>query len=328
MTEGNSRRVAIACQGGGSHTAFTAGVLKKLLRDEDQEDNAYEIVALSGTSGGSICALLVWYGLLMDNTDKAVELLDAFWRDTSANSPWDRLANASLLQTNRLFANTGSTPGVSPYYYPSWGQNRLRSLLEKHIDFERIEELVNPSSPMLLVGAVDVLTGEFKAFNSLRDKIQADTILASAAVPTLFRAVHVDGGVYWDGLSSQNPPIRELPDAKPYEIWVIQINPQRRTVEPKSMPQILDRRNELAGNLSLNQEIHFIQKINEWVRGGFLSDTKHEVIEIKYIQMLRDLDSESKLDRDPSFIQGMMAYGEEQAGKFLEELAEVSRRTG
>jgi NTE family protein len=324
MTAGNSRRVAIACQGGGSHTAFTAGVLKKLLRDEDKEDIAYEIVALSGTSGGSICALLVWYGLLMDNTNKAVELLDAFWRDTSANSPWDRLANASLLQTNRLFASTGSTPGVSPYYYPSWGQNRLRSLLEKHIDFEMIEELVNPSSPMLLVGAVDVLTGEFKAFNSLRDRIQADTILASAAVPTLFRAVHVDGGVYWDGLSSQNPPIRELPDAKPYEIWVIQINPQGRTVEPKSMPQILDRRNELAGNLSLNQEIHFIQKINEWVRGGFLSDTGHEVIEIKYIQMLRDLDSESKLDRDPSFIQGMMAYGEEQAGKFLKELAEVS----
>jgi len=28
----NNKRVAIACQGGGSHTAFTAGVLKGLLR--------------------------------------------------------------------------------------------------------------------------------------------------------------------------------------------------------------------------------------------------------------------------------------------------------
>ncbi len=135
MAEDNgSRRVAISCQGGGSHTAFTAGVLKKLLGEKDQEDHGYQIVALSGTSGGAICALLVWYGLLMDDTDKAVELLDSFWRDTSANSPWDRLANASLLQTNRFFANTGSTPGISPYYYPSWGQGRLRSLLEKHVD--------------------------------------------------------------------------------------------------------------------------------------------------------------------------------------------------
>ncbi len=61
-------------------------------------------------------------------------------------------------------------------------------------------------------------------------------------------------------MSSQNPPIRELPGAKPDEIWVIQINLQKRDIEPRSMPQILDRRNELAGNLSLNQEIHFIKK--------------------------------------------------------------------
>lgn len=145
----------------------------------------------------------------------------------------------------------------------------------------------------------------------------------------MFRAVHIEGGVYWDGLSSQNPPIRELPDARPYEIWVIQINPQKRDAEPKSMPQILDRRNELAGNLSLNQEIYFIETINEWVRQGFLSGTKHEVIELKWIQLLLDLDAELKLDRDPEFIRGLMNYGEEQAEEFLKkEFAEASRRTG
>ena len=83
------------------------------------------------------------------------------------------------------------------------------------------------------------------------------------------------------------------------------------------MPHIMDRRNELAGNLSLYQETYFIEKINEWVREGFLSGTKHEVIELKWIEMLRDLDAESKLDRSPSFIRGMMAYGEEQAEEFL-----------
>ena len=57
----STKRVAIACQGGGSHSAFTAGALKRLLTEER---NRYEIVALSGTSGGAICALLVWYALL------------------------------------------------------------------------------------------------------------------------------------------------------------------------------------------------------------------------------------------------------------------------
>ena len=115
---------------------------------------------------------------------------------------------------------------------------------------------------MLLVGAANVLSGEFKAFSSRRDRINAEMILASAAIPTLFKAVHTDGGVYWDGLFSQNPPVRELPDAKPNEIWVIQINPETSASEPKSMPEITDRRNELSGNLSLYQDIHSIRTVN------------------------------------------------------------------
>jgi NTE family protein len=328
----DNRRVAIACQGGGSHTAFTAGVLKKLLKEKVEGKHDYEVVALSGTSGGAICALLTWYGLLMNDTNRAVELLDSFWRDNSASSLQDKLVNDWLLWTNQFFENTGGMPTISPYYYPSRGQDLLRSLLEKHVDFGRINNLVKQSSPLLLVGAANVLSGEFKAFSSHRDEINAEIILASAAIPTLFRAVHTDGGVYWDGLFSQNPPVRELPDAepKPNEIWVIQINPERSEAEPRSMPDITDRRNELSGNLSLYQEIHFIQTVNKWVEEGSLSGTKHEVIDIKWIQMLRGLDSASKLNRDPSFIQEMMAYGEEQAETFLKESSPVvgAGRTG
>jgi NTE family protein len=329
--EGNIRRVAVACQGGGSHTAFTAGVLKKLLKEKGSEGHDYEIVALSGTSGGSICALLAWYGLLMDDTNKAVELLESFWRDNSASSFQDKVLNDWLLRTNRFFGNLGGTPTISPYLTPasSWASDQLKSMLERHVDFEKIEGLVKPSSPMLLIGAADVVSGEFKAFSSRRDSITVDMILASAALPTLFRAVHTNGGVYWDGLFSQNPPVRELPDAGPDEIWVIQIDPQRRAAEPKRMPDIMDRRNELAGNLSLYQEIYFIEKVNEWVAEGVLSETKHKVIEVKWIEMLRDLDSESKLNRDPQFIQGMIAYGEDQAEVFLNgEFTHVGGGTG
>jgi len=338
VVENNKRQVAIACQGGGSHTAFTAGVLKKLLREKEEHD--YEMVALSGTSGGAICALLAWYGLLTDDTEKAVELLDSFWRENSANSYGDRLLNDWLLWTNRFFGNTGGAPTVSPYLYPSWGQDLLKSMLQKRVDFEKLRELVKPSSPLLLVGAVNVLSGEFKAFrshnfvgdgnrvfnDSQSDGISVEAILASAAIPTLFRAVGIGKDVYWDGLFSQNPPVRELPDASPDEIWVIQINPEKYGSEPKTLPQIMDRRNDLSGNLSLYQETYFIKTINKWVEDGSLSGTKHKVIEVKWIQMLRELDAESKLNRDPSFIREMMAYGEEQAGKFLGGPVEADRR--
>jgi NTE family protein len=320
MARTNGKRVAIACQGGGSHTAFTAGVLKKLLQEKAEEKHNYEIVGLSGTSGGSICALLTWYGLLINDTNKAIDLLDAFWRGNSTTAPWNRFLNDWLLQTNRFFANIGGAPIISPYFYPDWGKGLFKSMLEKHVDFDRMQKLVKPSSPLLLIGAADVLTGEFKAFSSRRDKITVDMILASAAIPTLFRATHVDGHVYWDGLFSQNPPVRELPDVGLEEIWVIHINPQTCKSEPKSVPTITDRRNELAGNLSLYQETYFIETVNRWVKEGTLSGTKHKPIAIRWIQMLRELDVESKLNRDPSFIQEMIAYGEEQAENFLKEL--------
>ena len=95
------------------------------------------------------------------------------------------------------------------------------------------------------------------------------------------------------------------------------------------MPNILDRRNELAGNLSLYQGIYFIEKINEWVAEGSLSGTKHKVIEVKWIEMLWELDSESKPNRDPRFLQEMMAYGEDQAEAFLNKgLTGVGGTTG
>ena len=91
------------------------------------------------------------------------------------------------------------------------------------------------------------------------ESLTTDDLIASAAVPPLFRAVHADDGhLYWDGLFATNPPVREFTDLdeRPDEIWVVQINPQRRDREPRSMREIVDRRNELAGNLSLGQELY------------------------------------------------------------------------
>jgi NTE family protein len=315
---GGARSVAVACQGGGSHTAFTAGALKRIITEEG---GRYRIVALSGTSGGAICALLVWYALLANDREKAVELLDSFWRENSANSHWEMVLNDLFVEANR-WQGVVALPEVSPYLYPSWAQDRLREMLEARVEFEEIEQALGPASPTLLVSAVDVLSGEFKVFRDA--EVGVETILASTAVPTLFRAVRIGDGVYWDGLFSQNPPVSDflegVPDAsaKPDEIWVIQINPQRRGQEPMSMVEILDRRNELAGNLSLNQEIDFIDTINRLL--VHLPEDRYKHVEVRRIEMLRNLDAASKLDRRPSFIQEMMAYGEERAEAFLRQL--------
>jgi NTE family protein len=329
MTETEPRRVAIACQGGGSHTAFTAGVLKRLLGAK--ELSGVEIVGLSGTSGGAVCALLAWSALLDDDPAAAGDRLEAFWADNSATTPLEQLVNTWVVWAARL-ENVVVMPAVSPYDNPlEVGVLReFRAMLERQVDFDKLAATAGQagdSAPMLLLGAVDVLSGNFRAFNSHSEAITADMVLASAAIPNLFRAVHVDGGTYWDGLFSQNPPVRELVDTRPDELWVIQINPSRRDREPHTVVEIADRRNELAGNLSLHQELRFIERVDQLLDEGRLADDgKYKQILVRLIELTRpprsrSLGTASKLNRDPAFIAELLAYGETKAEEFLAALA-------
>jgi NTE family protein len=325
---GESKRVAIACQGGGSHTAFTAGVLKRLLRAEVLKH--HEVVGLSGTSGGAVCALLAWDNLLRGDTRGAAEALDTFWRDNSATAPHEQIINSWVLWASSL-QNFITMPVVSPYYDNYFSVSALeefKRMLERRVDFAKVGLQPEDSYPALLVGAVDVLSGEFKTFNSRRDRITPETILASAAIPTLFRSVRAgDGRTYWDGLFSQNPPIRELTDEGPDEIWVIQINPKVLETEPKTVLEIVDRRNELSGNLSLYQELRSIEKIDQLLEEGLLSpDGKYKQIVVRVIELSRSrfsrsLGTASKLNRDPRFIEELMSHGEARAEEFLAALA-------
>jgi NTE family protein len=326
MTDTGRIRVAIACQGGGSHTAFTAGVLKRLLGAEELA--GYEVVGLSGTSGGAICALLAWSALLEDDPAAAGRRLEDFWADNSATTPLEQLVNAWVVWAARL-ENLVVLPAVSPYDNPGsvTALAELRRMLERRVDFGRLAAGAGGDGPMLLIGAVDVLSGEFRAFNSRRQAITADMVLASAAIPTLFRSVRVDGGTYWDGLFSQNPPVRELLDTRPDELWVIQINPRRWDGEPRTMVEIADRRNELAGNLSLHQELGFIEKIDQLLEEGRLADDgRYKQVVVRLIELSRprrsrSLGTASKLNRDPAFIRDLIDHGQARAEEFLAALA-------
>lgn len=313
--------IAIACQGGGSHTAFTAGVLAELL--EADELSAHPIVGVSGTSGGAICATLVWFALREGNRARAVTLLEEFWADNAATSPADRSLNAMALLAG-FAQGYGMLPAISPYHLPapSFGLDVFRAMLERHVDFDAVTADDAARAPMLLLGAVDVLSGRFRAFNSREERITADFVLASAAIPMLFPAVHVEGGVYWDGLFSQNPPVRNLLDTKPDELWVIQVNPTARATEPTTVLDIADRRNELSGNLSLYQELGFVEKIDQLLEDGLLArDGKYKQVVVRIIEMPSDVarvqGPASKMNRDPQFLAGLIAHGRRQAQVFL-----------
>ncbi len=370
------RRIAIGCQGGGSHTAFTAGALGTIIRDL-LETGDFEIVALSGTSSGAIGALLAWYGTLVDGGRAALDPLERFWqegfpRGGAARLIPDRLANSAFVNSLRLPA----TAGVSPYATerllellprPAQDQLRLwfdaqtglRTILEEYVDFDRVPALVarDGGRHELFVGAVEVLTGDFIAFRGTDPAFGVDAVVASGTLPELSRAAVIDSGpyagVYWDGLYSQNPPISVFFDLgegrkedKPDEIWVIRINPRARSAEPQTLRDIVDRRNELAGNQSLEQELDRTRSINrlarafEETRAALAEDGDGAALERLDASPLAEalrpykpvalpeplematsvsqrLDYASKFNRDPAFLRMLIEHGQAQARAFL-----------
>src|SRR5919109_4376559 len=218
-------KVAIACQGGGSHAAFTAGVLSRLLEPPFAE--RYGLVALSGTSGGAMCAALAWAGLVSGGTEDARRRLAGFWRELEAREPVDVAMNFWSV----WFARLPVTLEMSPYMFEPLAELTLRALLERHLGLERLPA-PRPAQPQLLVGATNIQSGERTVFEGRT--LTDDELVASAAVPLLYRAVKAGHALYWDGLFSTNPPVREFTDLDPVpdEIWVVQLNPQYRAEEP------------------------------------------------------------------------------------------------
>src|SRR5581483_4265285 len=191
--------------------------------------------------------------------------------------------------------------------------------------------------PKLLVGVTDVLRGAGKP--RWGDRLTYDDIVASAAIPPIFRAVHIDHSCYWDGLFNRNPPIREFTDIalgdRPDEIWVVRINPIERHEEPVLMRDIIDRRNELAGNVALDQELYHISKINDLLEGlepgngtpGLCEKLeKYRPIALRQVELpFGDLDYPSKLDRSPAHLARLFDAGIRAAGSFFRERSLILR---
>jgi len=351
-------RVAVACQGGGSHTAFTAGVLRRLLAEPDPD---YELTAFTGTSGGALCALVAWYGLRTGDAATARRSLSAFWNDIETRGPVDSLVNFGVVSVARLLDGGFPVAQISPAYNAGarMAKRRLRNAIEAQVDPAVLADLVDDASPppKLLVSAVDATDGTFEIFTDrpseapnvgsdadattawLEERpkpLSIDAVLASAAVPTVFEGTRMadePGGPvheYWDGLFSQNPPIRNLLDgpdragAKPDEIWLVRINPTTQRGDLSTLAEIADRRNELAGSLSLAQELHFVDQVNDWIDDGVLPRERYKPVTVRELELdesrldgERTLRTASKLDRRAGFIEDLMILGERQADEFL-----------
>jgi NTE family protein len=207
------RRLNLALQGGGAHGAFTWGVLDRLL-----EEAALEIDTISAASAGTVNAVALLSGLAEGGREVARQRLDAVW---------EAIGKAGLpdyVRLNPFFAGLMRVPGiVSPYAFNPLDINPLRSILAAHIDFERLRQ--KPPA-RLIISATDVSTGGARLFDET--EVSVDVVLASASLPTLYRAVEIEGRHYWDGGFSANPDlIRLATRSRTPDTLLVLLNPMR-----------------------------------------------------------------------------------------------------
>jgi NTE family protein len=321
--------IDLALQGGGSHGAFTWGVLDRLI-----EESWLEIDAISGTSAGAMNAAVLADGWIRGGASGARAALDAYWQRVASaaafsplqRTPLDRLLGRWTLDTSPAFIAFDLMSRVlSPYDLNPCGYNPLTAILEASIDFKRLVQ-----SPIkLFVTATNVRTGRGRIFRNA--ELTAEVLLASACLPTMFQAIEIDGEPYWDGGFAGNPTITPLVrESNARDTILVQINPRERPGTPRSAAEILNRLNEVSFNATLMKELRMIALMRQMADPGRGEGARWAAMRMHRIMtdMMTGLGYSSKLNGEWAFLCLLRDEGRRAAGAFLDAHAgDLGRRS-
>jgi NTE family protein len=311
--------VDLALQGGGSHGAFTWGVLDRLI-----EEPWLRIEAISGTSAGAMNAALVADGWTQGGAEGARAALDAYWRRVShaaafsplQRTPLDRLMGRWTLDTSPAYVTMDLMARVlSPYDLNPLGFNPLRAILDESIDFGRLAR-----APIrLFITATNVRTGRGRIFRNA--EITAEVLLASACLPTMFQAIEIDGEPYWDGGYAGNPTLTPLVrESDAHDTILVQINPRERPDPPRTANEILNRLNEISFNSPLMKELRMIALLRQVADPGHGEGARWAGMRTHRIMTdtLAEFGASSKLNAEWEFVSLLKQEGRKSADVFLE----------
>ena len=315
------KTVSLALQGGGSHGAFTWGVLDAIL-----EDGRLAIEAISGASAGAMNAIALADGWQEGGPEGARAGLEAFWQRVSLGgqlSPmqrgvFDRMMGfwydedsfgRMWLESFKKFSN--------PYDSNPLDANPLRDALADLINFENVRACPRVK---LCIAATNVWTGKLKVF--AREELTVDHLLASACLPQVFKAVEIDGVPYWDGGYMGNPPLYPLfYGVAADDILLVQINPIEHRETPRTAREISNRLSEITFNASLVKELRAIEFVTRLIDEGKLSHEEYKRVLMHRVEptgYLDDFTASSRIRPDWSTIKTLKDRGHAAGRAWLE----------
>jgi NTE family protein len=206
----------------------------------------------------------------------------------------------------------------SPYQTNPLDINPLKDFLERQFDFER---LAGFHALKVFVLATNVSNGKAEIFSGRR--LTAKAVMASACLPTVFRAVEIEGQHYWDGGYAGNPAIHPLVyECECSDVLLVQINPLRRNILPTTAGDILDRLNEITFNSALIAEMRAIDFVKRLLAEGRLDPAHYKDVLMHRIDGGQALDSysaASKSQTDAALIYRLRDLGRQQAAHWLSQ---------
>ncbi|STX28087.1 patatin-like phospholipase [Legionella beliardensis] len=217
-------RIACVFQGGGSLGAYQVGAYRAI------RERGYLPNYLTGVSIGAInCAIIAG-----NPPETQIDKLMSFWEsitpkllvdnffDFNANDFTHHLHNhmgamySIFCGLDGFFKPRIMPPGPLTHNMPDelsyYDTSELRSNLEEHIDFDRIN---NNKKVTLCLGAVNITSGQMIFFNNQKCPITVEHVMASGALPPGFPAIKIGEDYYWDGGIYANTPLVTVLDALP-----------------------------------------------------------------------------------------------------------------
>ncbi len=208
----DAEKEVLALQGGGALGAYQAGAYEALCEAGHVPD------WVAGTSIGAINGAII----AGNPPDRRVPRLREFWERVSSRLLGWPLAEDGNFR--RIFNETSAVlsvaHGVPGFFDPRvppavvmrqgtpealsvYNTEPLRETLDELIDFD----LLNAGAVRLSIGAVQVLTGNMKYFDTVKQRIGPAHVMASGALPPGFPPIEIDGEPYWDGGLLSNTPL-------------------------------------------------------------------------------------------------------------------------
>jgi NTE family protein len=189
---------------------------------------------------------------------------------------------------------------TDPQYYTPYewtylfDHTPLIKTLEKYIDYNKLQPKGKPNARMIIT-AVNVLTSEPLIFDSSKQQITSNHILATTGYPKYyFQWVEVEKGVYaWDGSLLSNTPFREVIEASPVKdkrIFLVENYPKNIDKLPDNLLEVEHRTRDIMFSDKTLHSVKMSKVFTYYLR--FIDELYH------MIEKRVDFEKEKKADQE------------------------------